>query len=103
MVAEARERDLYDVLDVLPPDQFEVDRVSDGVLALKHILEAFNSSTSPSYDALLCSRDLPGMGAIELTKLLRQHEAQRSIAQGGLPDRLRVICFTDEVAPDDLR
>lgn len=95
LIVEPDDRLLHDVSQVLQGENYIIERMSDGNLALESLKRNF-------YNVAICARDLPGIGAVELTKLLRLHETQRSIANGKLPERTKVICFTDETTPDEM-
>lgn len=45
---------------------------------------------------------MPGLNAIDLSKLLRQHETQEGMAAGVPPKRSKILCFTSCTSPDDL-
>ncbi|CAK4608446.1 unnamed protein product [Aphanomyces euteiches] len=77
--------------------QYLIDSVCDGAVALKCAQENH-------YDAIVCGRDMPSLGAIELTKLLRQFELHQSLP-GTAKSRRRtpVLCLTSHTAPEDLR
>ncbi|RHY59605.1 hypothetical protein DYB34_002793 [Aphanomyces astaci] len=66
-------------------------------------VEALKCAQETHYDAIVCGRDVPTLGAIEMTKLLRQHEIQQSIALHLPVRRTPVLCFTNCTSPEDLR
>ncbi|OQR88276.1 hypothetical protein ACHHYP_06976 [Achlya hypogyna] len=95
LLVEADQAVIRLVLDALN-DAYDVEAVCDGALALKCAQER-------RYDVVLCSRDAPSMGAIEFTKILRQHEIQLSIARHEPVRRSPVVCVTEHTSPEDLR
>ncbi|KAG9400100.1 hypothetical protein AC1031_011011 [Aphanomyces cochlioides] len=77
--------------------QYLIDSVCDGAVALKCAQENH-------YDAIVCGRDVPSLGAIELTKLLRQFEIHQSLpGTSGSRRRTPVLCLTSYTSPEDLR
>ncbi|ETV70099.1 hypothetical protein, variant [Aphanomyces astaci] len=95
LVVETDQSMINSIVRVLQ-DEYSVESVCDGAVALKCAQETH-------YDAIVCGRDVPTLGAIEMTKLLRQHEIQQSIALHLPVRRTPVLCFTNCTSPEDLR
>ena len=91
-------------LSVLENNYFEVDVATDGTRGLEMFKER-------KYDAILCSRALPGVDGIELTKLIRKREAAEEAnlpppkfgEKPRKPIRVPIIAYTDMASQEDLR
>jgi CheY-like chemotaxis protein/pimeloyl-ACP methyl ester carboxylesterase len=100
LIADEDAHSLSQARVVLEAELFRVDVVQNGTKALK-------LAQHGDYDAMLVSRDMEGLSAMELTKLLRKHEGEERIKANSKgaqePRRLPVVTFTEFAAPEDLR
>jgi CheY-like chemotaxis protein/alpha-beta hydrolase superfamily lysophospholipase len=76
---------------VLLAEKYRVQVCDDGKRALR-------MATDAEFDVLLLSRELPGANAMEITRQIRNEEANSHP-----PRRMPIICFTDANSPEDLR
>ena len=95
LIVENDREMLDEVSKVLDGENYLLERIGDGQMALESRKRNF-------YHVAIVARDVPGLNAIELTKLLRLHETQKSFAKGTLPERTKIICFTQYTTPDDM-
>ncbi|TMW57824.1 hypothetical protein Poli38472_014427 [Pythium oligandrum] len=83
------------------PCQLDIETLADGSEALK-------AAKDGGYDLILVDRELNGgMNGLEMTKLLRQHEVQRSVSSlksvtSAKPSRTPVLCVSSQTSAADL-
>ncbi|KAA0149868.1 hypothetical protein FNF29_05693 [Cafeteria roenbergensis] len=99
LVAESDARQGLPAVEALVAEGFAVLVALDGPSALQ-------ATRSNEFSCALVATDLPAIGGVEATRILRQREqgvGGASSGEGHPPPRLPVVAFTAETGPEDLR
>jgi CheY-like chemotaxis protein len=86
-------------VEALAARGFSVTVMNDGPTALQATRTTF-------FDCALLATELPSLGAVDITRIVRQRESGTKDAHGRAPTtapRLSIVAFTGRTDPDDLR